>query len=78
MNLQINIEFKQVLNLVSQLPNSQKEKLAYVIQKELKDKKYTKKPNELQKLLLQGPTWSEEEYKNFLEARAHLNQFRKK
>ena len=78
MNLQINIEFEQVVNLVKQLPKSQKEKLAYVIQKELMHKKYTKKSNELQKLLLQGPTWSEEEYKNFLEARAHLNQFRKK
>ena len=54
MNLQINIEFEQVVNLVKQLPKSQKEKLAYVIQKELMHKKYTKKSNELQKLLLQN------------------------
>jgi hypothetical protein len=31
-------------------------------------------PNELQKLLLQGPTWSEEEYKNYLDARRQINQ----
>lgn len=74
MNLNINIGHQQFLELIAQLPASELERLMVAIQQELKAKKQKKTP--LQKLLLQAPTWSEQEFKNFQEAREHLNQFR--
>jgi len=39
-------------------------------------KKDLEQRNNLEELLLNGPTWTDEEYENFLEARKHLNEFR--
>lgn len=34
------------------------------------------KPNEFQKLLLKAPTWTDEEYQNFIETRKLFNQWK--
>jgi hypothetical protein len=34
------------------------------------------KPNEFQKLLLKAPTWTDEEYQNFVETRKLFNQWK--
>jgi len=51
----------------------QKKKLVKKIQKEIER---TNNPNNLKELLLNGPTWTDEQYEEFLEARKHLNEFR--
>lgn len=35
-----------------------------------------KEPNEFQKLLLNAPTWTDEEYQNFVETRKLFNQWK--
>ena len=78
MELRININYDQVLTIIRQLPKVDIEKLSFEIQNELLPTKEKKVRNYLQKLLLQAPTWSDEEYKNYLEARRHFNQFNEK
>lgn len=75
MDLKINIGYQQFLELIGQLPAAELEKLVVAIQHELKSKKEKKQKTPLQELLLQAPTWSEKEYQQYLEAKAHLNQF---
>lgn len=77
MDLKISIGYPQFMELIAQLPTAELEKLAVVIQQQLKAKQPKKQKTALQKLLLQAPTWTEQEYQNYLEAEAHLNQFRK-
>ena len=76
MDLKINIGYQQFLELIGQLPAAELEKLLVAIQHELKSKKKKNQKTPLQALLLQAPTWSEKEYQQYLEAKAHLNQFR--
>jgi hypothetical protein len=77
MDLKISIGYQQFVELIAQLPAAELEKLAVAIQQQLKAKQSKKQKTALQKLLLQAPTWTEQEYQNYLEAKAHLNQFRK-
>ncbi len=76
MDLKINIGYQQFFELISQLPAAELEKLMVAIQAELKSKKQKKQKTPLQELLLKAPTWTEQEYQNYLEVKAHLNQFR--
>ena len=72
MKMNVNIGLEQILDFIRQLPFNEKEKLVSEIQKERNVKSKT---NQLQKVLLQGPTWSEKEYKNYLKTRVQLNRF---
>lgn len=76
MDLKISIGYQQFLELVAQLPAIELEKLAVVIQQQLKANPPQKQKTPLQKLLLQAPTWTDQEYQNYLQAKTHLNQFR--
>ncbi len=76
MDLKISIGYQQFLELIAQLPANELEKLAVVIQQQLKANQPKKQKTPLQKLLLQAPTWKDQEYQNYLQAKAHLNQFR--
>jgi hypothetical protein len=76
MDLKISIGYHQFLELIAQLPAADLEKLAAAIQQQLKANQPKKLKTPLQKLLLQAPTWTDQEYQNYLQAKAHLNQFR--
>jgi len=76
MDWKISSGYQQFMELIAQLPAAELEKLALAIQQQLKVKQLKKQKTPLQKLLLQAPTWTEQEYQNYLEAKSHLNQFR--
>lgn len=78
MELKINIDYEHVLNIVKQLPERDREKLISDIQKKAPTKIENKKINSLQKLLLRAPTWTNQEYNNYLKARKHLNKLSQK
>ena len=73
MELKLELSYEQLLSFIHQLPLSQKKDLVKEIQREITP---NNNPDNLKELLLNGPTWSDEEYGNFLEARKHLNEFR--
>jgi hypothetical protein len=76
MEVKVSIGYNQILELVAQLPPAELEQLAAVVQDALKSKKKKPPKTPLQELLLKAPTWTEKEYQNYLEVKAHLNQFR--
>jgi len=68
--------YTQVLELVGQLPEGDIQKLLRQIQS-----KFVFTPEErtpMRELILQAPTWTEDEYSNYVEARKHINQSRLK
>lgn len=74
MRLSIEISFDQLLQYIRQLSFSDKEKLVLEIQKDMVFKKKEAAPTALQKLLLQGPTWSDSEYQQVMRTREQINQ----
>jgi len=73
MKVSIDLNFEQLLATIRQLtPSERKELLEALATDEIPQTK--KKPNQLQELLLQGPTWSETDYQNFLKTREQLNK----
>jgi len=73
MELKLELSYEQLLSFVHQLPLKQKEKLVKEVQKDLKP---INDRDNFRELLLNGPTWTDEQYEEFLEARKHLNEFR--
>ena len=73
MELEINLEFNQILKLIHQLPQKDIERLSVVLQSEVSASKST---SSLQKMILDAPTWTDAELHEYEEARAHLNQSR--
>jgi len=82
MELKINIGYPQVLELVGQLPEKDIRRLAIYIQNKfaISAKEWIRPPNRtpIQKLITQAPTWTDEEYKDYLDARQHINESRLK
>jgi len=76
MELKINIGYAQVLELVGQLPKKDIQKLVKQVQGGFENPE--KKQIPIQELILQAPTWTDEEYNNYLETRKHINQSRLK
>jgi len=73
MKISVDLNFEQLLATIRQLtPSERKELLEALAADEIPQTK--KKPNQLQELLLQGPTWSETDYQNFLKTREQLNK----
>ena len=70
--------YQQLLALLKQMPGKEAEKIFNLLKKEFSPKKKPKSSGNLQRLILNAPTWTEKEYNNFLEARTHLNSFRSK
>lgn len=68
------VEYTQVMELVNQLPEKDIRKLL----KQIQDKYGTpiKKRNTIQDIILQAPTWTDEDYEQYLEVRKHINQSR--
>ena len=82
MELKVNIGYPQVMELVGQLSNKDLRKLVNHIQSKyvLPVKEQTLKQSRtlIQDLILQAPTWTDDEYNNYLETKQHLNQSRLK
>ena len=74
MEAKINIGYRQVSELVEQLSDKDIQKLMKQIQNKFAN--HTKKRTPIQELILQAPTWTDEEYCNYLEVRNHINQSR--
>ena len=75
MELKLNIDFKQILGLIHQLPENEIEKLTIALQSEISSKKNTEK-NKLQNLILNAPTWTDSDFSEYQEARKHINNSR--
>ncbi len=71
MKISVELKFEQLLQFIRQLSLEEKKQLLEVVHKEVVEEE---EGNELQQLLLEGPTWSDEEYQNFLAARKQLNK----
>jgi len=67
MKISVDINFEQLLASVRQLAPSERIQLLEALTEEEEEiQQAEKKPNQLQELLLKGPTWSETDYQNFL------------
>ena len=77
MELRINLGYEQILQLVRQLPRFEKQRLTHEIERELSEEapqaEETVEFDELQKLLLNGPVMSDEQFEQFKELRKGLN-----
>jgi hypothetical protein len=71
MKISLELKFEQLLQFIQQLSLQEKKKLLEVVQQEVAQEE---QQTELQALLLQGPTWSEEEYQDFLIAKTQLDK----
>lgn len=75
MEFKVNLEYNQLLKLIQQLPQEKLEKLTKTLQTELQVKKTSSK-NKIKQLVLDAPTWSDEQFKDFQEARDFINSSR--
>lgn len=71
MKISVELKFEQLLQFVRELSLEEKKQLLEVVHKEVVEEEEV---NELQQLLLEGPTWSDEEYQDFLEARSAIDK----
>lgn len=69
MGLRVDIDYNQILRLISHLPK----KLTNTLQSEIAADKSTKS---IQKLILQAPTWTDSDFNDYNSARAHTNKSR--
>jgi len=76
MELKINIDYPQVFELVCQLPENDIQSLLRQLQIKFEIPQKTKKQTSIQELILQAPTWSDEEYNDYLDTREYINQSR--
>ena len=75
MHLNLNIDYKDLITIVKQLPVSELKKLNSTINNEISIKKQSKRTN-LQSLILKAPTWTDNEYNKYLSAKEHINKSR--
>ncbi len=73
MELKLELSYEQLLSFVHQLPLNQKKELVKEVQKNLGS---FNERDKMRELLLNGPTWTDEQCQEVLEARKHLNEFR--
>jgi hypothetical protein len=74
MNHQHKIQYEQVLELVKLLSPNEMKKLVSEVEREISNKRKTNQPNEFQKFLLTGPTWTDEEYEDVCRVREQVNK----
>ena len=75
MELKLNLNFNQILSLVRQLNDKEKERLAESLQSDIASTKPSKK-KDIQEIILNAPTWGEEELTDWQNARTHGNNSR--
>ena len=80
MELMVNIGYSQVLDIVSQLPKNDMQNLLKHLQSkvDITEKKtvFSKSQTSIQELIMQSPTWTDEDYNNYLEVKKHFHQSR--
>jgi hypothetical protein len=76
MELTLDLGYKQILHLVSQLPANQIAKIKYELSENVIAEKTRKEVSDFQKFLLAGPIMSDEQYSNFNQQRQYFNQWR--
>ena len=76
MELKIKIGYKEILELIKQLPPNQILKLKSELEAKLKLEATNISDNALQNLLLSGPIMTEEQYDEFLAMRQSFNSWR--
>ena len=74
MQVQVDIEFEQLLKIVKELPKGQLNKLKAIIEKE----EETEKSADLETLLLKGPTATKKQLETIENNRKAINQWRTK
>ncbi|MEI8203804.1 MAG: hypothetical protein WCH34_12360 [Bacteroidota bacterium] len=75
MHLNLNIDYKDLITIVKQLPVSDLKKLNNTIEHEIVLKKQ-RKHTDLQSLILKAPTWTDLQYDEYLTVRDHINKSR--
>ena len=78
MELKLEIGYKQVLEIIKQLPANQIAKLLIDAQSIIRGEKPKKDISDFQKLLLSAPIMSEEQHNMFVENRKIFSQWRTK
>ena len=73
MELNLDISYNQILRLVRQLPQKDIVKLTNALQSEISKEKSSES---IHKLILQAPTWTDSELKDYNQARIHINKSR--
>ncbi len=76
MEPKVNIDYNQILDLIQQLPPQDLEKLTSALQTGLTQKKEVAK-SKLIDLILSSPTWSDNDYSDYVEAREQVNRTRR-
>lgn len=75
MEVRVQIPFQQLVDIVRQLPPTQKAKLQKVLDQEAKP---TSKNSRLTEMLLNGPVFTDKQIRTIEENRKSINQWRKK
>jgi len=76
MELTVNLEYRQVLDLVRQLPDSQIEKIRKELMNNFIWTKARLEVTDFQKFILSGPVMSDSQYQVFQQQREHFNLWR--
>jgi hypothetical protein len=76
MELRLKIGYRELLELIKQLPASQMAKLKSELSDEMIEEKSKQEHSDFQKFLLEGPVMVEDQYQQFLDHRKSFNQWR--
>jgi len=76
MELKINIGYRELFELIKQLPTKEMNQLAVDLSKITLKRKIQSERQTLKALLLSGPIMSEEQYENYELNRKWINQWR--
>jgi hypothetical protein len=78
-SIELNIHlYQKALKLIKTLPQKEVEQLIIALKKRIPPKRKRKPNTDIQNLILNAPTWSDQEYKDYLDGKKHLNNFRSK
>jgi len=69
----IKIDYNQIVKLIHQLPKTEIERLANSLQAELSTPQSSEA---IMELILNAPTWTDSEFDDYNQARAHVNKSR--
>jgi len=75
MQLNLKVDFRDIETMLKQLAVTDLKKLNATIRHEIILKKRSKR-KDLQNLILKAPTWSDDQYNEYLAAREHFNKSR--
>jgi len=76
MELTLNLGYRQIFHLVSQLPANQMAKIKYEMLENNIVEKAKKEVSDFQKFILDGPIMNDEQYTNFSQQRQYFDQWR--